>query len=287
MKQVFCITAYKDFEYLKWLAAYLADENCYVYIHVDKKTSTEAVLAELNGIENVTAISAFSVPWGGYQHLAAALKMIKLALRDIDGRFYAHVITGQDMLCRSKSELLAFFNEDNFCNYMSCSDGEHNRFRYRTFYRNDWLNYKNSFGNFATKALHVLQKVVFINRKPPIGFKKVYKGMLYVTLTSEFSRFVTDFLDTDKGRKYFNWIKWCFIPEEFFFQTLIKNSEFEKTLVSNNFRYALWKEKHGTQPGILDKDDFDTIVESGAFFARKISPAYSKELIEMLEENNG
>ena len=286
MKQVFCITAYKDFEYLKWLAAYLADENCYVYIHVDKKTSNEELLSALNSIENVTAISKFSVPWGGYQHLASALELIKLATKDIDGRFYAHVITGQDMLCKSKSELFEFFNEENFCNYMSCSDGERNRFRYRTFYRNDWINYKTSFGNFATKALHVLQKAVFINRKPPFGYK-IYKGMLYVTLTSEFSNFVIEFLETKNGKKYFNWIKWCFVPEEFFFQTLIKNSEFDKTLVPNNIRYALWADKHGVNPGILDKDDFDTIVKSGAFFARKISPAYSKELVEMLEKNNG
>lgn len=68
------------------------------------------------------------------------------------------------------------------------------------------------------------------------------------------------------------------------------NSHFKDSLVNNNLRFFLWKEKHGTQPGILDIEDVDNIELSKTFFIRKISLKYSKELLDYLkkkEKTNG
>lgn len=280
MKQIFCITAYKEFEYLEKLALNLSQENCLVYIHIDKKTVNDKIMKRLNKIPYVTAISKYKVPWGGYQHILAVLELFELAYADnSNGRCYYHVITGQDFLCKTREDLFVFFSEQNFRNYMSCSNNSNNIFRYRTFYRNDVLNYKSKIGNFLTKSVYILQKCVGINRKLPFEYE-IFKGMIYVSVTGEFARYVLEYIKTADGKKFFKWIKWCFVPEEFFFQTIAMNSKFAETVEVNNHRYALWKEKHGSQPGILDEEDYYEIKKSDAFFARKISMGISERLLD-------
>jgi hypothetical protein len=282
MKQVLLVTAYKDFDYLIDFAKYLSIQECYVFIHIDKKTCIPAVLQQLNTIDNVIAISRYEVPWGGYQHVLAFLSLIDLALRNIKAPCYLHLITGQDCLCKSAEELRSFFCEGNKHNYMDCTDDPCFNFRCRTFYRNDLINYKSKIGNFVTKAMYVIQKGIGIHRKCPHNFK-VYKGLVYVSITREFAEYVLSFLNTPNGEHYFKWIKWCFVPEEFFFQTLLMNSPFADTLINNNYKYAIWKEKHGARPGILDEMDIGQIKISDAFFARKISYPYSTRLLERLQ----
>ena len=284
MEQILLITAYKEFDYLYRFSKFCSEQGLGVYIHIDKKYSERTILDKLNTLDNVSAVSIFKVPWGGYQHIEAICYMLKLAIGEHSECKYLHVITGQDCICRNIKEFKSFFSKNHNCNYMSISDGENNRFRYETFYRNDWINYKNSIGKFITKTGYVVQRYLFrIRRRPPEGFK-IYKGMVYVSITSEFGKYVLNFLRTENGKQYLRWLKWCLIPEEFFFQTILMNSPFKETACKNNLRYALWKKKHGAQPGILDSSDYDTIVNSGAFFARKISDLISKELLNKLTQ---
>ena len=105
--------------------------------------------------------------------------------------------------------------------------------------------------------------------------------MVYVSVTDKFVRYILNYLTTKEGKKYFEWIKWCFIPEEFFFQTIAMNTDFAKTIENRNLGYAVWREKHGTQPGILDENDYRAICESEPFFARKVNFCYSSRLLDM------
>lgn len=280
MRQVFLITAYKEFEYLYQMAQKISENGIKVYIHWDKKTVTEDILKKLNLIKRVRAVSEYKIPWGGYQHVQAVICLLKMAYEETDKFDYVHVLTGQDCLCRSVEELTSFFSDNNKKNYMSISNAESgNYFRYCTYYRNDWLNYKSKFGNFCTKASYVIQKAIGINRRPYNNYI-VYKGMLYVSLTKGFVEYTLNFFDSIEGKKFLKWLKWCFIPEEFLFQTIIMNSPYKDTVCNNNYRYALWEKKHGAQPGILDIEDYQNIIESKAFFARKMSLDFSRDLIE-------
>lgn len=49
-------------------------------------------------------------------------------------------------------------------------------------------------------------------------------------------------------------------------------------------RYTLWHEKNGALPGIMDESDFESIINSNAIFARKISSDCSAKLLNMLDE---
>lgn len=65
MRQVFLITAYKEFEYLYQMAQKISENGIKVYIHWDKKTVTEDILKKLNLIKRVRAVSEYKIPWGG------------------------------------------------------------------------------------------------------------------------------------------------------------------------------------------------------------------------------
>ena len=281
MKQVLCITAYKEFNYLKRLCGFASKEGFIVYVHVDLRKSDRKILQELNSLKNVTAFSKYKIPWGGVTHVHAVIEMMHMALSEHSDIAYLHVVTGQDICTKRISEFNRFFIGSSKYNYMSCSDGNNNLFRYQTFYRNDILNYKSGIGNFFTKAFHVMQKAAGINRKTPFGWK-IYKGMLYVSITADFAKYVLDFVASKDGKTFMNWLKWCFVPEEFFFQTILMNSTFNNTLVNNNYRFALWEYKNGSQPGVLDVTDYNEIKQADVFFARKISENCSNTLIDLI-----
>lgn len=138
-----------------------------------------------------------------------------MALKNHINFNYLHIVTGQDCLCRSVEEFNDFFSADNSRNYMSISSAKsENRFRYRTFYRNDWLNYKNRWGKLATKVCYIMQRLIGINRKPPCGYQ-IYKGMVYVSITKEFGQYVIEYINTEEGKKYIKWLKWCFLPDHY------------------------------------------------------------------------
>ena len=285
IEQVLLVTAYKEFEYLKNFMKYASDNGIAAVIHLDKKTVDSSFMKELNKLPNIVAISEYSVPWGGIQHVYSVIKLLDIALDNWPNLKYVHVITGQDAFSRNINEFKEFFSVANK-NYMSVSDASNsNAFRYKVYYRNDLISYKKTIGNIVTKVLYMIQKALHIHRSSYNGWK-IYKGMLYVSINRDFAKYVSEYCKSEEGSKYLAWLKWCFIPEEFFFQTLIMNSTWIETVVNKNYRYALWQMKHGVQPGILDEDDFDTIMNYPCFFARKMSGDYSKELIRMLEFKN-
>ena len=43
--------------------------------------------------------------------------------------------------------------------------------------------------------------------------------------------------------------------------------------------------RHTGSPLLLNEDEYDEIIKSGAFFCRKVHPVTSKKLLEMLREN--
>lgn len=75
------------------------------------------------------------------------------------------------------------------------------------------------------------------------------------------------------------------IPEEFFFQTIIMNSPYKENVVEKNLRYTDWSGKNGSRPSFLDETDYEKIIKSGDFFARKIDSNISDKLLKKIERS--
>jgi hypothetical protein len=71
------------------------------------------------------------------------------------------------------------------------------------------------------------------------------------------------------------------VPDETYVPTVLFNSSLARFIVPDYKRYIDWDVPVG--PKVLGVADFDKIVTSGAFFARKVDDGLGDELIRMLE----
>ena len=92
-------------------------------------------------------------------------------------------------------------------------------------------------------------------------------------------KFILSYIENNK--KYIEFFKNSIYPDEMFFQTIIMNSKYSKSIVNNNLRYIDWSEKKAS-PKTLQYNDIDKALKSKSYFARKID---SVQLIDYIEDN--
>lgn len=77
--------------------------------------------------------------------------------------------------------------------------------------------------------------------------------------------------------------------DEIIFQTLICNSPFKKNIVNDNYRYIDWsdhsKGNNKGNPNLLLTKDYNKIINSNKFFARKFDNEVDENILNMIDEN--
>lgn len=281
--QAYLITAYKDYGQLYELASYLSEQNK-VFIHVDKssKEISEENVSELNQIGNCTAIRQFAISWGSFTHIEAIMELMRLALEDKTVT-YMHLITAQDLPVKSLDELeRRFENEQNI--YLDYMEPDHLpatvkvRYQYYNFFINK--NVKNKWLWLLQYITVLLQKLIFIKRKGIGKFQTIYKGLVYVSMPADAAIYVLEYCKDEPS--YLKDLRWCQVPEEFFFQTLFMNSYFKDRVVKKELRYMNWEKGDGSSPAFLDESDYEAICKGDYMFARKFDPVSSQGLKEMI-----
>ena len=68
-----------------------------------------------------------------------------------------------------------------------------------------------------------------------------YYGSAWFSITGDCMKFILSYIENNK--KYIEFFKNSIYPDEMFFQTIIMNSKYSKSIVNNNLRYIDWSEK--------------------------------------------
>lgn len=293
MSQAILITAYKDFSQLDRMISRFRD--FYVYVHIDRKAIGEAKSFLMGGgkyfidkyIDNgrVKIVSKYTVGWGGYNHLLSVIYLMKLANKNPDVS-YIHIVSGQDYPVKGKAEFDVLEQSGNI--FMTCTPLDSTsamvkeRYRYTHLFARLWDIRSTRYIKWDKRS----RKYLPLERKRIGKFRMpdIYKGMVWVSMPKNVSTFVCDFIRTVNGLRFMFGLLWSEIPEEIFFQTILMHSVYRGNIVNDNMRYTLWHEKNGALPGILDESDFESIINSNAIFARKISSDCSAKLLNMLDE---
>lgn len=271
--QAILITAYKDKEQLQKLIKFF-DLDFLVYIHLDKKSNLKSSDFIIN--ENVTIIKKYKITWGGINHLYAILDLLKLALNDQRVK-YVHIISGQDIPIKSKSE----FRKFDHCNKIFMETEPLNK---KSVYFKKRVTEGTLFSNTDSrkKYIKIINKIYGCLHKPPYCIDaKIWIGLVWCSFPRTAAQIILNYI----SKNNFMFWKHVRIPEEFFFQTVLENSFLKDFIVNNNLRYNIWHKKNGTIPAILDDKDFKNIKLSDDFFARKVDSVISKSLINMISEN--
>lgn len=65
-------------------------------------------------------------------------------------------------------------------------------------------------------------------------------------------------------------------------QTILLNAETKFNIVNDNLRFMIWNGSSG--PKILDQNDYENVINSKCFFARKVEPVISDEFVKLIEK---
>jgi hypothetical protein len=291
MKHAFLITAYRDFLSLESsIDQLLKIDESVIFITVDRKQKEFIKKIQENSdfLHNSRVQWRFDlkINWGSYDHVQAYLDMCKQALNH--NADYYHSMTGQCKVIVRPEEFCKFFAENkySYIEYFKLPrkgwDGKHGglaRMKYWQLY--DLMDAKKYGKLFKRLNQYIvsIQKILGVSR-----LKKnndYFGGSGYWSLQTSAILKILEITNLSKN-------KWrhTFCPEEFLYQTILKNSAVKESLINNSLRYVYWGEKHNETPGILDEVNLEEIRKSKFIFARKFDSSISKKLILLLNLNS-
>ena len=266
--QALIITAYKNKELLeKNIRLFSSHFKCFV--HIDKKSELNdfEYIQRLNSIENTVVISKYKINWGSYLHMMAILDLLKLAACD-EEISRVHIISGEDFPLKTVDEFDEFFERDNryrnFINIVDIRDDVKMKRRYEKFHFCHILNRKsnNILIKFLDKGIRQFQYHIPLKR----NVKFDYMGLVWSSLSIEGVRAVIEYMTPLRIKI----LKYCAIAEEFMIQNALMDSDLKDTVVPDSKSYNVWERQDSSGPRVLTIDDYENMIKSNCFFARKI-----------------
>ncbi|MEG3152151.1 beta-1,6-N-acetylglucosaminyltransferase [Sphingomonas sp. ZT3P38] len=283
MKHAVAMTAYKDFAILHSSARKLIANGADVFVHIDKKSAyTSAQIAALRD-EGCRVTQRYNIPWAGYDHLRAIVDLLDEIVGTGEEYRYVHIISGQDYPVRRFGDAEELWDGTIYMKVISRDafpENVESRIANRSvLYRFQTLG---RLWNIADKVSTFAQKALGLRRLNLPSETPLFKGEIWLSLPY---RACKDLLTRPESRMILSELRTTYISEEFYFQTLVMNSEYADRVTPRNLRYTDWKSGRG-RPAFLDETDYEQILASGDIFARKISSDISSNLLTLLERND-
>lgn len=296
IKHAFLITAHTYFEQLEDIISLLTSPNHFFFVNVDRKSIRGGQFIDyckkkycnvyfLEGKERM------AVAHGGYTQIECTLRLLHKAY-DM-GCDYFHLISGQDYPCRPNKELDDFFESNMGKSYMLIDS---DNFRVQCMTKKyparvmPWY-----ICDFPHREIKIIDYFVRIFNKisKHFCFRKPIPNLWGSWNWFSWHRSVAEYVIKEEktNPRFFKRFHHTFCSDELIFSTLLHRHEKELKIVgSNSLRYINWNKKaegrnNTGSPLTLNEEEFDEIMESGAFFCRKVHPEVSKKLIEKLRAN--
>ena len=282
MKQAILITAYTQLEFLKEIIGYFDDDFDF-FIHIDKKTK----MGDLPFLDrsNVKVYSKYRIQWGSEKHLRAIVFLMEEASK-FGCYSYYHLITGSDYPIRSLADFKFHFGAENKNNYIEwyelpraswVMEGGLERVKYY-WIGNTRFDIREKVGKYVYKLLKI-QRKLGVKRKFVKMFPELYGGGGYCSLTNEAVNYL---VKTINDNKLLGYMHFTHCAEEVFLHTLLLNAEQSFPVVNDSIRYSKWV-GNARSPKVLDESDFEEVMSSGGFFARKFDLNVSIGLINKIK----
>lgn len=282
-KQAYLIICHNNFRQLGMLLELIDDKKNDIFIHVDKKSKDYSINELKTHVTKgtLTFVKSINVNWGGSSMIKAEMLLLKEATKSF--HMYYHLISGVDLPLKTQEEIYAFLSKNFDKNYISIDNYEndvHSDFTDRVRY---YYPFQNTIGrnrgvipslcyNLQEKLL-LIQKKIGVNRIKKLELEFV-KGGQWFSITHDAALYVLD------SQKLINKIfRWTNCADEIFLQTVIYNSEFKDSIDNNTLRYIDWNRG---SPYTFREDDYDVLINSNCFFARKFDINTDERIINLI-----
>ena len=281
MKIAHLIVAFKNPEQVYRLAKSLYNLNSDVFIHIDKKIDIRPFLY-IGDLPNVYFIQdRHYIVWGGYSITECYISGMK-EIKDVGQYDYFILMSGQDYPIRPNDELHKLLRDKKGYSLLSVeAKVPKSKWwfyavdRYRYYHLNDYRFY-------GKNLMHKISKRLLPNRQFLYPNYQMYggPGATFCALTRQAAEYLVNFMhDNRKARRY---AKFTHASDEFWFQTLLMNSPLKDKVINEPLWYIDWggMSKH---PRILTVLDYQNLIESGMFFARKFDVYEDESILDMLD----
>ncbi|TAH08727.1 MAG: glycosyl transferase [Sphingobacteriia bacterium] len=262
---------------LERLVNQLIYRDSIIYIHVDLKTDLSIFKNHFNNNSTVRFINnRVSVKWASYTMVEAELNSFQQIINEEPDFDFLNLLSSQDYPIRPIGEFYQFLSLNIGKAFMHCLDIE-----------TEWIEAKQRFTkyhfvNHDFRGIYLIQNIVnSILPERRIPSDLVIKGRSqWFTISRKHIEYVLETLKMNKAIVRF--FKFTWSPDELVFQTLLFNSPYQNDIVNNNLRYIDWSEQK-KNPKILTEVDFEAIIQSGNFFARKFNLSASSSILNLID----
>ncbi len=293
MKQhAFLVLAHKQPLLLQRILKHLSNDNHYFFVHIDaKNTHFEEFKEALKNIPNLALLSnKYKVYHAGISIVDATLWVFnKIMCHSIDFD-YIHLISGQDYPLRSNEQFDAFFETTN------------HSFTYRdqgAFKQQMEINYHRKANQYHFNCTNTLYSRIYeklglgnvlamICKRTPIN--NLVGGWQWFSWNKKVATYVHHFLQENPTYlKRFNHTQ---SPDEIIFHSILYTKEKELEIEINNpLRYISWHPHRpidtNYRPFDFTEEDYNYIINSKAFFCRKVDEVKSATLLNMIDAQRG
>lgn len=289
----FIMPVHKQPKLLARIVNILQAKNHYFFIHVSGQADNyHEFVAEMGEANNVIFVKRIPVYHCGISQVYATMIMLDAVIGHPVHFDYIHQISGQDYPLRSNAQFDDFFEntEDSFM----CYNYEKHIEQWIPVYNNQ----VNKFHHYGPASM--LDKII-IKVGNNLIRRKLYKrkpvqnlagGWDWFSWSAEVVEYVYNFINSDEGKFLLRRFKYTCAPGEHLWATILYN-HLEELKIRKHFplRYISWEpyreieQKH--RPYDMNEDDFERVINSAAFFCRKVDEITSAKLLDMIDKQRG
>lgn len=271
------ILAHRSPDQLSQLVNALAYPSHRVYVHVDKKVDIIPFKHQLDAAATTFITRRKRIDWGAYSVVEATLSAMSEIIDN--GQYdFINLLSGADYPLVKPGVVDYFLNDHLQKSFMEFQHQgtpwwEHTKGRTEKVHLTD----------YRFRGKHRLQQIINVfpfKRTPPMGLELVGRSQWF-TITARHAAYILHYVE--KNPVVVNFFKHTWGPDEFFFQTILFNSQFRDEIINDNLRYIDWSEG-AASPKTLTRENYPELASSGKFYARKFDIALDSTILSMLDE---
>lgn len=298
MKIVYIILAHTNYEQTIRLFSRLNKEETSFVFHISQTSEHqyfEKVFAALKNQSNCYFAKRAVVRWGDFGVIQGALNAIDTICDNQINFDYAILLSGQSYPLKSHAvicQILEKYRGNQLLENIPFSEIEKelsHRIEPYHFWlgnRNFWYPHQGKRNKLLATLFDFVISPLMPKRQPlPYGYT-LFKGSLWWTLTRDCIEYIHQYNRTEIGQNIVKFLKNTRHSGETYFQTVLMNSDYAKSIVNKDLRYILWLDAEDDKghPETLTTEDFDGIASSECLFGRKFDMEKDAEILDLIDE---
>lgn len=288
-KQAILLLIHNNFEYVETVLKLLDSKYFDFFIHIDSSVNQEETVLscdfEHSNCYFIKDSERMNIRWGDFSIVEAELKLLKLARNKGNYKYY-HLLSGADFILKTPKQIFDFFNNSEQVEYINYFDIPREkesfflnryRFKYHIKYPKKKTLLNKLFYQFYINVNQLIQSI-YIKKATNHIFKV---GSQWFSITQNCVDYVLS-----QEKTIYDLFTNSLVPDESFLQTVVcTNEDLAQNVVKDATTYLSIKRAIqfiDGKPKVWTNKDFEYLVNSGAFFARKLNKGESDELVKKL-----